>query len=346
MKIGWRGALGFALSALLLVWTLRDVRFADVWRQLSTASLPLLLLSAVTATAIFPLRARRWRTILEPVEERVPFGKLWRSTAIGMMVNNVVPARAGEIARAYALTREEPSIPFSAAFASLAVDRLFDAAVVLGLMALAMLDPRFPQDSDAGRMVANWAGTGTLFLVVLAAMLYMLVFFPARVISLYELFARRVAPRIEARGRELLLAFAAGLGVLRSPRRFAAVLAWTTLHWLVNALAFWIGFRAVGIGAPFGAALFLQGLIAIGVAIPSSPGFFGVFEALARTGLTVYGVDKTLATSWAIGFHLLSFIPITLLGAWYFARLGLHLGDLAQATDAGETTARTSRDVA
>ena len=347
MKIGWRGAIGFALSALLLAWTLRDVQFADVWHELSTASVPLLLLSAVTATAIFPLRARRWRTILDPVEAGVPFVKLWRATAIGMMVNNVVPARAGEIARAYALTRETPRVPFSAAFASLAVDRLFDAVVVLGLMTLAMLDPRFPQNSDAGRMVANWAGTGTIFLAVLLGLLYLLVFFPARIIGLYELLARRVAPRFEARGRELLFAFAAGLGVLRSPRRFLAVLAWTTLHWLVNALAFWIGFRAVGISAPFGAALFLQGLIAIGVAIPSSPGFFGVFEALARTGLTVYGVDKTLATSWAIGFHLLSFIPITLFGAFYFTRLGLHLGDLAKATNEEEASAdRAPRDLA
>jgi uncharacterized membrane protein YbhN (UPF0104 family) len=175
-------------------------------------------------------------------------------------------------------------------------------------------------------MLGGW---GTLVLGLFVGALYAVVFFPERIISLFELFARRVAPRIEARGRVLLLAFAAGLGVLRSPRRFAAVFAWTTLHWLVNALAFWIGFRAVGITAPFGAALFLQGLIAIGVAIPSSPGFFGVFEALARTGLSVYAVDKTLATSWAIGFHLLSFVPITLLGAWYFARLGMHLGDMA-----------------
>ena len=346
MKLGWRGVLGFVLSALLLAWTLRDVHFADVWHELARADVALLLLSAVTATAIFPLRARRWRTILEPIERAIPFGPLWRSTAIGMMINNVVPARAGELARAFALTRERPRIPFSAAFASLAVDRLFDAVVVLLLMALAMLDPRFPQDTSAGRMVADWAPTGIVVLTLLVGALYLLVFFPARVISLFELFARRVAPRVEARGRDLLLAFAAGLGVLRSPRRFVAVFAWTALHWLVNALAFWIGFRAVGIDAPFGAALFLQGLIAIGVALPSSPGFFGVFEALARTGLEVYGVDKTLATSWAIGFHLLSFIPITLFGAFYFARLGLHFGDLSRAApepEAGDADAAPRR---
>ena len=52
-----------------------------------------------------------------------------------------------------------------------------------------------------------------------------------------------------------------------------------------NALAFWLGFRAVGIDAPFSAALFLQGIIAIGVAVPQAPGFFGVFEASREVGL-------------------------------------------------------------
>ncbi|MFL5575036.1 MAG: lysylphosphatidylglycerol synthase transmembrane domain-containing protein [Gemmatimonadaceae bacterium] len=336
MKLGWRGALGLLLSALLLAWTLRGVKLGEVWHVLAGANLALLLLSAAAATVIFPLRARRWRVILDPVAPDLPFGMLWRSTAIGMMVNNVVPARAGEIARAYALTRETPRVPFSAAFASLAVDRVFDAVAVLGLMFLAMLDPAFPRGSETGRLVGSWAGTGAVAVLGLLGALYLLVFFPAPIISLYEAFARRVAPRLESRGRDALIAFASGLGVLRSPRRFAAVLWWTVLHWLTNALAFWIGFRAVGIAAPFGAALFLQGLIAIGVAIPSSPGFFGVFEAFARTGLSVYGVDKTLATSWAIGFHLLSFIPITVIGAIYFARLGLHFGDLTRTTAADD----------
>jgi uncharacterized membrane protein YbhN (UPF0104 family) len=77
----------------------------------------------------------------------------------------------------------------------------------------------------------------------------------------------------------------------------------------------------------------LQGLIAIGVAVPSAPGFFGVFEALGREGLGLYGVEPTLAVTWAIGFHLLSFIPITLIGGYYFARLGLHFRDLGTATE-------------
>jgi Predicted integral membrane protein len=105
------------------------------------------------------------------------------------------------------------------------------------------------------------------------------------------------------------------------------------LHWLVNALAFWLGFKAVGIELPFSAAIFLQTLIAVGVALPSAPGFFGVFEKLANVGLAIYGVGADRATSWAIGYHILSFIPITVIGVYYFARLGLHMNEIESARE-------------
>ena len=329
MRFGWRGAIGILLSVALLYWAFRGIDWRQVASELRRANISLLLLSAVAATGIFPLRARRWRTILDPVEPNIPFGKLWRSTAIGMMVSNVVPARAGELARAYALSREVPRVPFSTAFASLAVDRVFDALIILLLMFGAMLDPRFP--SEGGQTVARLAAAGVTFVIAVLAVLYLIVFFPARMISLYELFARRVAPQFEERGRAILVAFAGGLSVLRNPARFVAVLWWALLHWLLNALAFWIAFRAVGIDVPYSAALFIQGIIAFAVAIPSSPGFFGPFELAGKLGLGVFGVPDAQAVTWAVGFHVLSFIPITIIGAYYFARLGLHFRDIQSA---------------
>jgi uncharacterized protein (TIRG00374 family) len=329
MRFGWRGALGILVSVALLWYAFHDIEWAQVAVEMRRANVGLLILSAVAATGIFPLRARRWRTILDPVEPNLPFGALWRSTAIGMMVSNVVPARAGELARAYALSREIPRVPFSTAFASLAVDRVFDALIILLLMFGAMLLPSFP--AGAAGSVARMALGGAVFMVAVIVVLYLIVFFPARVISLFELLSRRIAPKYEARGRSILVSFANGLSVLRSPARFAAVFWWALAHWLLNALAFWIAFEAVGIRAPFGMALFAQGIIAIGVAIPSSPGFFGAFETFGRLALGVYGLSQTVAVTWAVGFHLLSFIPITLIGAYYFARAGLSFSELSAA---------------
>jgi uncharacterized protein (TIRG00374 family) len=339
MRFGWRGALGILLSAGFLYFAFRGIELGTVVSNVRQADVGLLLLSAVAATGIFPLRAIRWRPILDPVLPDIPYSKLWSATAIGMMINNVVPARAGEIARAYALSRSTPALPFPAAFASLAVDRLFDAVILLLLMFLAMLDPAFPSGAQIyGRPVASYAMGGVVLTLALIVALYLIILFPARVLALYEAIARRVAPRFEERGRNALIALSNGLSVLKSPSRFAIVLAWTLAHWLLNALAFWIGFKAVGIAAPFSAALFLQGLIAIGVAVPQAPGFFGVFETLGKLGLGLYGVAPGPAVTWAIGFHALSYVPITVIGAWYFLRAGLSMGDIGSAERAAATT--------
>ena len=332
MKFGWRGALGLVLSAAFLYFAFRGIELHRVLENVRQSNVALLALSALAATCIFPLRARRWKPILEPIKRDIPFSRLWSATAIGMMINNVVPARAGEFARAFALTRSTPEVPFPASFASLAVDRLFDAVVVFGLMFGAMLDPAFPSGVEfGGRPIAQYAAVGVgIILVVLVAM-YGLILFPGRVLSLYELVVRRLVPRLEVRGRDALLGLANGLSVLKTPRHFAAVLWWTILHWLTNAFAFWLAFRAVGVAAPFSAALFLQGIIAVGVAVPQAPGFFGAFEGFGKVGLGIYGVPADQAVTWAIGFHFLSYVPITVIGAWYFVREGLSMGDLGGA---------------
>ena len=333
MKFNWKSAIGIALSVALLVWTLRGVSLAAVWVELERSNLWLFFASAVAATLIFPLRAIRWRVILEPVAPGLPLAPLWRSIAIGGMANNLIPARAGEIARAYALTRET-SVSFASSLASLAVDRLFDMVGLLGLGVIAVFDPSFPRDARvAGQSLGHLAQGSVLLVVLLLAALYMLAIFPSQLVRAFEIFARRVSPTVEERGKSALLRFSAGLSVLKSPGRFIVVLAWTIAHWLMNALAFWLGFLAVGIHLGFSAALFLQLLIALGVALPSAPGFFGVFEKLATVGLAIYGVSATAATSWAIGFHILSFIPITVIGIYYFSRLGLSFRELSAQSE-------------
>ncbi|MBC8089079.1 MAG: flippase-like domain-containing protein [Phycisphaerae bacterium] len=333
MKFNWRAALGIALSALLLWLTLRGVEFRDVWQVLRSSNLALFVLGTAVATCMFPLRAIRWQPILEPVAGRIPFAPLWRATAIGMMANNVLPLRAGEVARALALTRQVPRVALATSLSSLAVDRLFDAIIVFLLMFGAMLDPAFPADVRIkGLTIPQMATSGLVLMIILLVGCYTVVLQPERVQKLLSTVALRIMPRFEPALIRFFGHVAGGLAVLKDSRRFLVVLGWALAHWLVHALGLYICFVAVGVDVPFSAALFLQGILAIGVAVPSSPGFVGVFEGAATIGLAVYGVPTTLAVSWAIGYHVLSFIPITTMGAWYFVRLGLGMKELRGAS--------------
>src|SRR5262245_30974292 len=173
MKFGWRGVLGLAISVACLFYVFRNIDWVETREQIRHANYFLLALSALAATCMFPLRARRWRTILDPVAPKLPFGPLWRATAIGMMPNNILPARAGELARAYVLTREVPAVSFSTSLASLAVDRVFDALVVLLLLGVSMFASGFPSSATVAGQPVNRVAIGfALMLAILLVGLY------------------------------------------------------------------------------------------------------------------------------------------------------------------------------
>jgi uncharacterized protein (TIRG00374 family) len=329
MKFGWKGVLGLAVTVACLYFAFRNTDWTAAVEQARNANYFLLALSAAAATGMFPLRAIRWRAILDPVAPNLPLGPLWRSIAIGMMVNNIALLRAGEFARVFALTRQVPAVSFSTGFASLIVDRVFDAVVVLLLLAVSVFAAGFSATTQIGGYSLSHLAFGfaAVPLVMLVA-LYALVFFPTTLIRLFELTARRVSPAIEQRGGDMLRKFAEGLSVLRSPGHFIVVFWWTLLHWLLQPLAFWLSFRAFGIDVPWSAALFVQGVIVILVALPGAPGFFGQFEFGATIGLALYGIAESNASTWALVFHVAAFIPITLIGAYYSARLGLSMGEM------------------
>ena len=184
-------------------------------------------------------------------------------------------------------------------------------------------------------MVGSWPVGRLLLVLTMVAMaallgLILAAMFPDRLARLWERALGTRAPKLMARGRDILLSFGSGLRVLRDLRQSGIVFVWALASWLVNAVSFWIAFKAVGIDAPFSAALFLQSMLAFAVAVPSAPGFFGVFEAASKVALGVYGIDNTLAVSYALGYHILGWIPITVIGFWYLAKMGLHLKDVGE----------------
>ncbi len=333
--LDWKGLVGILLSLGLLWYAFRDVHPAEVWQQVRRADLGLLLLASVLVTAPFPLRAFRWKPLLRPAYPGSRFRPRFVATTIGFMANNLLPARAGEFARAYALSRLEP-IRMSASFGSLVVERMFDGTTVVLFLLASLAWPGFPQVSGrdfGGAALALGAVFAAGFVVLLA-----LVAWPSRAVDLFERTVARVLPSPVRRPVvDALEAFLDGVAAIRDGRLVLVVALWSLVIWLVAGLGVWVGLLAFGIRLPFVAAIFLQSVIALAVALPSAPGFFGVFEAAARIGLVqVWGVAAGPALAFAIGFHLAGFIPVSAIGLYYVWRLGLSWREVEESEEAVE----------
>ncbi len=332
-RFGWTGAAGLAISVLLVWWTLHDVSLSELWEHISGVRIVLFLLAVGVATLTFPLRTVRWQYLLRLEGETLPFVPLWHATAIGFMATNLLPARAGEFARAYA-ARRLTGAPFSTAFASIAVERMVDGITLVILLVVGTWAGGFGVDTTIGAVtLGQIARTASVTFFGILVIAIVVVQRPERALAMTRTVAQALLPhRWADRTIHFAQGLLSGLEALRSPKRLLAVLFWSLVVWLTAAASLWIAFLAFSIDVPWSAAIMLQSLLAFGVAVQFSPGFFGQWEVVCRYALALYGVPAGPAVSYAFGFHLGGFIPITLLGMWSLSRAHLHLTDLKDTT--------------
>lgn len=334
MRWDWKATLGLIISGALIWWVLRGVDLAEVWSVVREANWWLLLAAVTVATSGFAIRALRWKLLLHPITPGTGFRERFAAVNIGFAANNLLPARVGEFARAWAISRLE-RVPVSGALGSLVVERFLDAVAVFCLLIVAVLHPGFPSAvTVGGQSLQTLVVTLVVLLSGLMAGLIVLVLFPGPFLTL----TRRMAVVLPDRAARILVdglsSFLVGLRSLQDPRLLLGALAWSFGFWAWNAVSFWLGFRAFGIEEGYAAALFVQAIIAIGVAIPSAPGFFGTFHAAAVVGLhEVFGAGESATLAFAFGYHLGGFIPVTLMGLWYAAHLGMSWSELGQAEE-------------
>ena len=334
MKHAGKALFGLAVTAVLLWWALRDVSFGAVWAQIRQGD-PLLLLAAVAVSTFgFVIRALRWRILLTPVRPDTAFRSRLAAVSIGFMANNVLPARVGEFARAYALSRLEP-VSAGAAFGSLVVERFLDGVVLLLLLIVPTLTAGFPSTGalSEGLGVVILRG-GILAVVVVMIGLGVMAAWPRAFVRTAERAASRLPGQMARRAVDALEALLDAIAVLRSPRLLALGLLWTLGFWLFNGLSFWLGMLAFGIDTGLVSAWFTQAVVGFGVAIPSAPGFIGTFHASANFALSgVYGVEEARSLAFAFGYHFGGWIPITVIGLVYAWKLGLSLGDVGASEE-------------
>ena len=332
MKHAGKAATGFLLTVFLLWFVLKDVDFADVLANIATGDMLLLSASVFVATFGFVIRAVRWRVLLLPVLPASRMRSRFAAVAIGFMANNILPARIGEFARPYALSRLEP-VSITAAFGSLVVERFMDGVILLIFLVIPVFTPFFPDVAAVfeGGGLAIFQGAVALVLGVLVVLVLMATL-PKQFLAAARV-ALKVVPEVwSLRATQLLEGLLQSMAVMRDPRLLALGFAWSLFFWTWHGLSFWLGMLAFDIDTGWLSAMFTEAVVGFGVALPSAPGFFGTFHASAHFALTtVYGVAEEQSLAFAFAYHFGGWIPITAIGLWFTWKLGFSLGDIGSA---------------
>ncbi len=319
----WQFWLGVVISAGFLYLALRGLRIGEMWQVIRTANYWWLIPGIAVYFLAVWARTWRWHYLLRPLM-RVPLSRLFPMVAIGYMGNNIYPARAGEVLRAYILRRKD-AVPFTASFATIIIERVFDGVVMLlfvfvNLPELARLttDSGFVGNIQQLALVGAAVFLGVLIVFLLAAM------FPRRTMAAAGWLIAHLVPRAwRPRMEPIAARFLEGLASLRSPRDALMVFLTSLVVWLLETGKYWFVMHAFPFTVSYFALMLMNGIVNLATTIPSAPGYVGTFDAPGIALLMAYGVPQALAAGYTLVLHAALWLPITLLGAWYMARESL-----------------------
>jgi uncharacterized protein (TIRG00374 family) len=314
------------VSVLAIYFLLQQVSLDQLGQALGRAQpLPIALI-VVTVLGSLATRAARWQIFFLP-ERHVAFDRLFGTLAISYMASTFLPLRAGELVRAVFLGKRE-GVGVPKVVGTILLEKLFDflAIGVLLALLLAMPDPAHPLPDlarAAGVSIASVILVGFGFVVALAV-------WRAPTLRLVRWLAVRLPLGLGTRlGLEQAARqFAEGTDSLREPRLWTLLLMWTAITWVFSLGSGWAGAQALGVLPSLQALLLLTVLTSTGQAVPSSPGYVGVYHAAATVALVAFGIDPTTAFAIAVVTHAFSYGSLVVVGLVALWLGGYSFGDV------------------
>jgi len=322
----WQFWVGILISAVFLYFSLRGLQLNQFWQTIQTAHYLWILPGIAVYFIGVWVRSWRWHYLLRPLKN-IPTKTMFPIVTIGYMGNNIYPARAGELLRAVVLNKRE-NVPVSASLATIIVERIFDAVVMLAFVFLNLpeLSHLTHNSGFVGNIqqVAIWGSVafiGALVVFLLAAM------FPKVTERVVNVLIDKVIPlRWRERSHGLALRFLSGLESLRSPQDALMVFFTSVLIWLLETGKYWFVMHAFQFQVSFFTLMLMNGIVNLATTLPSAPGYLGTFDAPGIAVLTAYGVSRDIATGYTLVLHVALWLPITLLGAYFYFRQPLRWG--------------------
>lgn len=305
---------GYLFALAGLAWVLHDVHLRQLVAHLTIRDWRWASAAIIADIFAFISQGWRWSLLLNPLG-KISTLRATQAIYAGLFTNEVLPLRAGELVRAFLVSRWLPSA-FAGVIGSIAVERLLDGiALALCLGAAAVFVPLPP----------SIALTADIFGIVVITGALALGFFVYR-------YGRRSAQEAKPAGhvRSFLRSLLAGShSIITSGNLWPA----SGISFLVlgfQSLAFWLMMPACGLKLPIWTGAIVFFIVHLGTAIPNAPANIGSYQFFTALGLTLFGVDKAAAAGFSIVVFLVLTIPLWIIGFLALTASGMNLRRVRQ----------------
>jgi uncharacterized protein (TIRG00374 family) len=333
--------IGFLIIAGSLFYAFKDVSVSEIIISLGSINyiyiFPAVFLFAMT----YLFRAMRWRHLIASVKE-VETVRLISPLMVGFM-GNMLPARAGEFIRAYLLGKKE-QISFSASFATIFIERLFDLLFVLIMLSWVLLfkaDVLVNGDSADSHKLMGFmikfgfvSFFGCLFIFIFSVLLQ---YKNNWTMKLVNICIKPLPQKYGERIHNFVNSFTKGLAIIRDRRRLLSVMLHSLLISILIILSLYLLYLSFDIHSllPVISSLIILVLtIDIFIAVFPTPGFFGSFHAACVAALHgIFGIPKAVALSYGIVAWLVFMGFTVVVGAIFAIKDNISIGELSSGRE-------------
>jgi uncharacterized protein (TIRG00374 family) len=315
--------VAMVLAVVLLYYSLRGIDWHEVARLVAGASPGYLAAVAAISTMALLLRALRWRVLLNAHgsglvasgfsrTRALTLPTVFWATAAGYFGNNFLPARAGELVRTLMISSRS-GLEVSYVFATALSERLADVIALVSIGAAVVLTLPAPPRWLAGaiRPLAVVALLGAAAIAVLP----LLAAHAPRALARAPLPAS-VRPKVAQAIDDVLR----GMRAFHHPGRLGAFVGLTAVIWTLDAIAVVMGGLALGLTMPVPVAFLLIAALGLGSALPSTPGYVGIYQFVAVTVLMPFGFSRVDAIAYILVAQAVLYVVIGFWGSWALFR--------------------------
>jgi len=318
---------GIVLGIVLIYFSVRGIDFNETLLHLKKIHLGYAALSLFFIVIMQALRSYRWGVILQPMA-KIDQLTLFAVTSVGFLAISAIPARIGELARPYLISKKSP-IKMSSAFGTVVVERVLDSLSVLTITISVLLLQDLP----------SWMiKSGILFFAItmlIIAFIIELVWQRETAVKIIDRMLRLLPDKLAQKGMSVIHHFIDGFQVITDVKRLLYLLFLSAAVWIVDAAVIYSMFLAFSFDLPIVAAFVIMVILIAGIAIPTAPGFIGNWHYACILGLGLFGIAKPEAFSFALVYHFLSMLVVIVLGVSFLPFNKFTISDLTGQMNKG-----------